>query len=123
LIAPLYVSFASRNKQQGVFMSSFKEKAAVATFFGVFIGAAFALNAGYADKEGAEKALGQAGYTDITVGDANHNPFACRGFYRTKFEATGANGKNITGTVCDSWGAKPQIVVAPQPKPKHLTRG
>lgn len=86
------------------------------TLFGVMVGGIFAVNAGFADKEGAEKALDQAGYTDIAVGGANHNPFICRGFYRTQFEATGANGKKVVGTVCDSWGAKPQIIAAPQPK-------
>lgn len=103
-------------------MSNFKQNAAAVAFFGVLISGAFALSAGYADKEGAEKALDAAGYTDVKIGDANHNPFICRGFYRTKFEATGANGKKVVGTVCDSWGARPQIVAEPQPKPKHLAK-
>jgi len=87
----------------------------------VVTGSAFALFAGYADPAGAEKTLQNAGYTNIQTGGVEHSPFVCRGFYRTKFEATGANGKAVTGVVCS--GGKlnnPQIVVAPEkPTPKY----
>jgi hypothetical protein len=62
--------------------------------------AAVALASGCTDKDGAKKALEQAGYKQVEIG--GYAPFACSDSdtYATKFKAVGPTGIRVSGTVC-----------------------
>lgn len=56
------------------------------------------------DKDGATRALREAGLTPVQVG--GHGWFACDGksdTFATRFTAINAQGATVTGTVCSGW--------------------
>ena len=68
---------------------------------------------GYSDAKGAEKALNEAGYTNIHVGKAGRENNNCNGTYRNSFQATAKDGRTVKGTVCQALvgSKKPEIAV------------
>ncbi|MDY0009013.1 MAG: hypothetical protein RBS08_04845 [Bdellovibrionales bacterium] len=59
---------------------------------------------GWSDTKGAQKALDEAGYTEVQVGKAGRGNTHCKGFYRNSFSAVTAKGEKVAGTVCQSPG-------------------
>lgn len=69
----------------------------------VLLIAAMVALAGCTDETNARRVLEDSGYTDVRLG--GYAFFACSedDIFRTSFEARGANGRTVRGTVCKGW--------------------